>query len=163
MTTFYCTARIAKSLKVDLLPAINPDPNRSWFLTDFRFRRKRIFVAVHIPTLFSVSVMDVKNPRDILPSLEEQLDDFLDFYGIKHFSTKDIFNLNLPEFSKTKDRRIISTVNRLVFYMKAKIAWDYDTEDIWFLSDIQKSMHKVIFSMTGYEYPLERFVKILND
>jgi hypothetical protein len=157
VTTFFCTANMAKTLKVALSPSTTV-PKWSWYLRSFRYQRKKVYLAVHMRTLFAVSVIDVKG-KDVLPALKEKLKLFLDYYGIENFTADEAFNLDKPEFFKTLDRRIISTVNRLAMEFEYYMWIEEEEFGPLFMDSALKRMHTNIFTLTDYRKPLEMILE----
>jgi len=109
-------------------------------------------------SLFAVSVMDVKS-KDILPALKEKLKVFLDYYGIENFTSDQAFNLDNPEFLKTADRRLISTVNRLAEEFEYHLHWEEEEFGPLFMETALKKMHRDIFTLTDYKKPLDLLMR----
>jgi hypothetical protein len=162
---FRLTAKLAQKIGIDPLPAIPCDKGRSplldWHAHLFTVQRTQYIMATNTASLYSLVMpgRGITNSRQFVQAHSDGLQDFLAGQGQQQNAA---FLLMSPDrdaaFAKISDRRILGSMNDLIFQSKMRLGEGQQTP-----FTVSYYLNETPMSYLKYRSPKEVFQELLRQ
>jgi hypothetical protein len=151
------TSKLAKKLNIplSLIEAGNEPSINEWYGNLFTFHRTQYILLTNEKTLFSFVLpgKGISNNNLLLKKMSAQLKEMLEDYKLNSVWEKNfITEFSKITFSKTFNRRVLGTMNELIFHATILL----EKEEIS-LHDLSFELNTLIYSLISYKKPIEAF------
>jgi len=155
---FRITKKLAKKIKAEPAPAMPPhdNPFLDWTANLFMVSRWQCIILTNSASLYSVVFpgKGVPNKQAFVEESIKALRENIALDGIMHiFDTKIASALDSVSFCKTGDRRVLGSMNELVF--QAKVDFLHMGRS---LQLVNHGLNRTLLSPLKGQYPIEAFV-----
>ncbi|NBB90502.1 MAG: hypothetical protein GVY23_04760 [Spirochaetes bacterium] len=156
-----CTQKVARKIKVEL-PDSSPESTESeWYTNLFRHRGEQFLVFTESTTLLSVVVRGrgITSKQSFLRSFEAAVDDYCRNRAMASVLGAEIaFRPNEAEFHKTNNRRILGSMNDLIYSAKVQLEMHERS-----LLDLSDRLNETPMSYLGYSNPMKQVVSLRRE
>lgn len=160
---FRITQKLAKKIKVVPVAALPPhdNPLLDWTANLFMVSRWQCIILTNSASLYSVIVpgKGVPNERAFIEQGMKALRDTMALDGIMDmFDTRIASALDSVRFCKTGDRRVLGSMNELIF--QAKVDFLHMGRP---LQLVNHGLNRTLLSLLKGQYPIEAFVALASQ
>ncbi len=160
---FHITQKLARKIKVVPAAALPPHENSllDWTANLFMVSRWQCIILTNSASLYSVVFpgKGVPNGRTFVEQSMKALRDNMALDGIMDiFDTKIASALDSVSFCKTSDRRVLGSMNELVFQAKMDFLHMGRPLEI-----VNHDLHRTLLSPLKGQYPIEALVALANQ
>jgi hypothetical protein len=159
------TAKLAKKIGLDLLPTLPYDQGRGplldWNAHLFTVQRTQYILATNTQSLYSLVMpgRGITTGRQFVQSLSTSLQAFLAGQGQKPNAAMALSSPDLDaSFAKINDRRILGSMNDLIFQSKFRLQEEQQT-----LFDVSFYLNETPLSYLKYRSPKTAFQELLRQ
>jgi hypothetical protein len=162
---FRLTAKLAKKIGIDPLPALPYDQDRGplldWNAHLFTVQRTQYILVTNTASLYSLVMpgRGITNDRQFIQSFSAGLQDFLAGQGQKPNAAMALPSPDLDaSFAKITDRHLLGSMNDLIFQSKFRLE-----EGQQMLFDVSFYLNETPLSYLKYRSPKTAFQELLRQ